>query len=194
MVNDLARPTPPFGALILAGGRSSRMGRDKAALLFRGRPLLDHMRDVAAAFGADPVLTGGGPGADLPDAVPGAGPVSSLCALAALSSSGKHPARWIVVPVDMPFLTPALLRRLVVDGAKAASYARRPLPLAITLDDHTRDALARFRIGLTKGESIAVQDVLESLGAAALALASFDEDALVNVNTPEEWARILRRT
>ncbi len=37
---------------VLAGGRSLRMGRDKAAVALAGRPLLEHMLEQAAGAGA----------------------------------------------------------------------------------------------------------------------------------------------
>jgi molybdenum cofactor cytidylyltransferase len=46
----------PVAALVLAGGRSTRLGRPKQLLPLRGRPVLQHVVDTAAAAGLAPVL------------------------------------------------------------------------------------------------------------------------------------------
>jgi molybdopterin-guanine dinucleotide biosynthesis protein A len=105
-----------LGGLLLAGGRSSRMGVDKASLEFEGRALavrvLETLREVA-----DDVLVASGDGRRLDwleaeqvsDAVPDAGPLSAL--VAGLERS-RHPLV-AVLAVDMPFASPRVLRLLV---------------------------------------------------------------------------------
>lgn len=189
-MSDPKAPNPTFGALILAGGRSSRMGTDKASLSYRGVTLLEHMRDLAGQSGAALALVSGGPHGDVPDGVPLAGPVAGLCALADHVPAGQSPERWLVIPVDMPCLQPLLLQRLAMAGSKAISYARRPLPLALTLDRSTRGVLARMRDKLIAGESVAIQRVLELLEADTLAPNEDEEAQLVNANTPAEWKQL----
>jgi molybdopterin-guanine dinucleotide biosynthesis protein A len=136
--------TERTGAVVLAGGRSSRFGRDKLAELIDGRPLLDHAIAAAKAVATDIVVVAA-PGAkhDVPDDVrlahdPDAveGPLAGLAAgLAALDPAV---ARLIVVAGDMPSLRPAVLQRLldsVASGSDAAILGldgdTPPLPLAL---------------------------------------------------------------
>jgi molybdenum cofactor cytidylyltransferase len=56
--------TAPVAALVLAGGRSTRLGRPKQLLPLRGRPVLQHVIDTAAAAGLAPVLVVLGHAAD----------------------------------------------------------------------------------------------------------------------------------
>lgn len=186
-MNDSKAPNATFGTLILAGGRSSRMGTDKASLPYTGQTLLDHMRDLARQAGAVTILVGGGFRADLKDPVAGAGPVASLCALA---EAAKGPERWLVLPVDMPLLGPNLLRCLVTAGAAATYFAGHPLPLALTMDNRARSILERAKGKLMGGESVAVHEVLTQLEADALAPTTAESEQLVNANTPEEWAQL----
>lgn len=191
-------PSPePFGALLLAGGRSSRMGRDKASLAYRSVPLLTHMKRLAGAAGAAPVLVSGGPAGDLPDPLPGAGPAAGLCALADHARGRPQavphgwPYAWIVLPVDMPLLGPSLLRRLAATPGRAAHFAGQPLPLMLRLEAETFRVADAAKARLLAGESVALHRMLADLGAAALAASAAEQAELVNANTPDAWQNIL---
>jgi molybdopterin-guanine dinucleotide biosynthesis protein A len=101
---------PSVGGYVLAGGKSSRMGKDKALLELGGKPLLQHastkLRRVCAEvsiLGNDSALERFG--ALVRDLHPGSGPMAGI--EAALLNS-RH--EWnVVLPVDVPFLPTALL-------------------------------------------------------------------------------------
>ena len=99
---------------ILAGGESIRMGRDKAQLAFRGRPLIEHALDLLAQAGLPAAIAGAPPSAPrsletfapvVEDASPGLGPLSGICA--ALAATGARYA--VFLPIDLPLLPPSLL-------------------------------------------------------------------------------------
>jgi molybdenum cofactor guanylyltransferase len=101
--------------LLLAGGGSARMGRDKAALRFEGEPLAARvLRCLDEA--CDEVLVASGDGVRLawlgvpqiPDAIPGAGPLAGI--VAGLERASFDTAA--VVAVDMPYANAKLLRFL----------------------------------------------------------------------------------
>jgi len=188
-MNDRNPPDPTFATLILAGGRSSRMGSDKAALAYRGTTLIEHMKNKARSLGSERVLVGGGPYGDLPDPVGGAGPAASLIALAGVEGG---PSRWLVIPVDMPLLMPPLLQRLVAAAPDGAFFAAHPLPLALSMDSRTRGVLQGVRADLATGQSISVRHILTQIGATALAPSQGELEQLVNANTPDEWDQITR--
>lgn len=106
---------PAVTAGILAGGGSTRMGRDKALLPFRGRTLLDHQLDLLRALFPRVVVAGAGPFRarsdfeGVPDLLP------ERCALtgihAALAASRTE--HTFVVACDMPGLNPRLVTHLV---------------------------------------------------------------------------------
>jgi molybdopterin-guanine dinucleotide biosynthesis protein A len=109
-----------LSAVILAGGKSTRMGRDKARLEIGGRPLLARQIQLVRETGTGEVFVSGRAGEDyldfdcvvLSDRFGEAGPIAGIeRALAAASSS-----RLLVVAVDMPGLTPVILKRLVERG------------------------------------------------------------------------------
>lgn len=64
-------PAISCGAVVLAGGRSSRMGTSKAFLPWRGRPLLDHVVSVLQGVCDQPVVVVAQTGQELPPLPPG---------------------------------------------------------------------------------------------------------------------------
>ena len=127
------------GGIVLAGGRSARMGIDKAALAWHGEPLLVHVvRAVRAGLASPcddqlqgPVVVVGAAGQELPplpegvevvrDSVPGGGPLQGLRdGLAALEG---RVALAFVAATDLPLLRPAVVDavlRAVTDDVDAA--------------------------------------------------------------------------
>lgn len=117
-----------FGAVILAGGQSSRMGRDKAFLEIGGRTLLDRQIDTLVAAGAEEISISGRPGVDysafgcrvLHDEFPGAGPLAGIHA--ALKNSKR--THTLVLAVDLPEMNAMFLRSLLM----AATADRGVIP------------------------------------------------------------------
>ena len=108
-----------LGAVILCGGKSSRMGRPKAWLPFGGEALLQRtVRTVRAV--ANPVIVVAAPGQELPelppdvevtrDSVEGRGPLQGIAA--GLSAIAGLCEAAFVSSTDVPFLHPVLIQRL----------------------------------------------------------------------------------
>src|SRR5262249_25641002 len=90
---------------VLAGGKSSRMGRDKAVLNWHGVTLLDHMVRLLQAV-VNPVhVVGRG---SLPDRRPGLGPLSGIATGIESSLTDAN----LFVAVDLPLLTKDFLQYL----------------------------------------------------------------------------------
>jgi molybdenum cofactor guanylyltransferase len=191
--------TERIGAIVLAGGRSSRFGRDKLAEILDGRPLLDHAIDAVRALATDIVVVVA-PGANLvvppgvqiaEDPVAFEGPLAGVAAgLAALDPAVD---RLIVVAGDMPSLVPAVLRRLldlVESGTDAAILAHdgdaSPLPMAL------RRRSAERAVGkLLGGGERRLRALTGALGAAVLEESTWrahDPTAatLIDIDTPED--------
>jgi len=118
------RPASPFSAagFVLAGGKSSRMGTDKALALAGGIPLVQIAVSALAAAGVFVRIAGsrsqlGAFAEEISDTYTDAGPLSGI--LAALSASQ---AEWnLFLPVDLPLMPTSLLvcllRRAMLTGA-----------------------------------------------------------------------------
>lgn len=135
--------TERVGAVVLAGGRSTRFGRDKLVEPVDGRPLLDHAIDAVRSVATD-VIVVTSPEASLRtpsgvevvrDASAFEGPLAGLATGFGALDPAVEPV--IVVGGDMPTLVTAVLERLLdgVERREAAVLADedgpRPLPMAI---------------------------------------------------------------
>lgn len=101
---------------ILAGGKSTRMGADKALTALLGRPLVEHAAARLRGLGRETLLITNTPeahaGAGLPmfsDVIPGKGPLGGIYT-ALTHAAGDYV---LVVAVDMPFLNRDLLRYMI---------------------------------------------------------------------------------
>jgi len=196
--------------IVLAGGRSTRMGSPKAGLEWHGSTLLRRTAGILARFG--PVVVVRAAGQDLPplpgglrvidDPRAGLGPLQGIAAgLAAVRAELAF-----VCSTDLPFLHPAFVGRVL--GAAAASGADVALPLARgfrqPLAAAYRPALAPLADRLVAAGRLRPAFLLgacsvECLDEAALladpVLAALDPglDSLVNVNDPAGYAAARER-
>ena len=168
--------------LVLAGGRSSRMGEDKAMLRIDGRSLLERAMRALWDAGADKVAISGTRAAGIADRWPGTGPVGGIASAMHDLPDGE----WLVVPVDMPRLGSEILGPLLAERSHAATHWQdHPLPMRLTMDAAARAVLDDLMTRPGRGCSIAALQA--RLGARALPLDGLDTRLLVNCNTPDEW-------
>jgi molybdopterin-guanine dinucleotide biosynthesis protein A len=190
---------PPLYGLVLAGGASRRMQRDKARIAYRGEPQLLRAfrlleRHVARCFVSvragqreEPLR------ASLPqivDTLDGAGPAAGI-----LAAQQAHPeAAWLVLACDLPLLDEATLEHLIGarDSARdATAYASRFDGLAEPLCaiwEPSSHALLGERVG---GGHLCPRKALGKLDT--LLLPPREDGALDNINTPEELDEAQRR-
>jgi molybdopterin-guanine dinucleotide biosynthesis protein A len=112
----------PTSGLLLTGGRSRRRGVDKATLVVAGRTLAERGAEVLAEV-CDVVLEVGPGHTRLPvtrEEPPGSGPLAAVAAGAAELARRGRAGPTMVLAVDLPFSTPAVLR-LLRDGPGEAT-------------------------------------------------------------------------
>ena len=179
---------------ILAGGRSSRFGRDKALEPFPSEPgretLLARVLRRLAPLARRRVVVRAAPLADLPAGVeqfadpnPGGGPLVALASL--FRARAAH--RWFVAPCDSPWLEPELYARLVAelrDAPAAVAWCEgRCEPLVSLFAPSGASALAAIA---EQSPRLALHAALAQLGARRVDFA--DRAPFRNVNTPAELA------
>jgi len=190
MTTTTTTDAPPMAGIVLAGGLSSRMGRDKALLPWCGRPLLVHMCALLVAAGAQTVrVSGNYPQLEgiesVPDQVPRCGPLGGLYSVVATLPDG--PA-WVVA-VDMPLLDRALLWQLRdAVHAPCANYTGQPLPMRLNINEKCRTLLASMVMSLNGPRSL--YRLQRELGSVELPLPADGLARLVNCNTPGQWEAI----
>lgn len=171
--------TRTIAGIVLAGGRSRRMGRDKAQLPYNGKPLIDHMINCLKQVPVDNVLISGDvPGYDgIPDRQPDGGPARALADIITGDSAYDG---FLIVPVDMPALGPEPLR-LLLERPEGACYQNYPLPAYIPA----------CRI---EDEVDSMRDMLDTVGVRQLDLSEDFADRMINVNTPDDWQAFAEET
>ncbi len=183
---------PDITVQIMAGGRSSRMGTDKAAVVLAGETLLDRAVKRWAGWGDALFVSVGKPGrarlapaGTVPvfDRFPDCGPLGGLHGGLAVCTTPLL----LLCAVDTPFLTPALAERLAGGIGEADACV-------FTLDGRPQPLFGLYRVSpclpaaqalLQSGER-RMRALLERVDTASVPTA--DGRAFQNLNTPGEVA------
>jgi molybdopterin-guanine dinucleotide biosynthesis protein A len=174
----------PCIGLILAGGRSKRMGEDKARLPLAHTDLLAWQVARLADCCDWVVVSGDYPEhAAVPDILPGLGPLAGLHAAALHFPKA---ALW-ALPVDMPGLRPERLQ-VLRQQTTPAFYGESPLPAWFPDTDNLAAAIADILIATPR--ELSIRQLHARLHSRALPALSAAEQA--NLNTPEDWAAFTR--
>ncbi len=195
-------PMPDVSAFILAGGRSSRMGSDKALLTFHNQTLLQHaVRIASEALGSTRIAGSktlyGQFGDIVEDIFPGCGPLGGIHA--ALSSTNTDLN--LILSVDMPLMTPRFLKWLAgLAGAApemiiVPNVAGGPQPLCAI---YRRGMLRAVEQALKNGDykigRLFSQVPTRVITEEEIVAAGFSAIIFQNVNTPDEYDRLLHQT
>ncbi len=187
---ECGRPAGRAG-FVLVGGKSARMGRDKALLPYGDGALAEHVAARVRAAAGSVALVGSPeryralPYPLIADLNPGCGPLAGVQAALRASS-----ARWnLIVACDMPMLSTEFLRSLLeraeaCPGACLApvSPEGRPAPLCAAW---SRDCLEAVDAALCRN----ARKMSAALEAVQAVYWPVDEAAwFENLNTPRDWA------
>lgn len=187
--------------VVLAGGASRRMGRDKAALVLEGEPLLARVIGRLGIVTSEVLVVGPPERAALvpqvrvvPDIQAGMGPVGGI--YTALRAARTD--RVFVVACDMPFVRPALVRYLLeLAEGHAVVVPRTARGTEQMHAVYTKACLAALQESIAAGE-LAVSRLYGRVATRIVEPEEWgrydaDGESMTNVNTPEEWERALRR-
>ncbi|MQA09328.1 MAG: NTP transferase domain-containing protein [Pseudonocardiaceae bacterium] len=206
----------PAAGVVLAGGRSSRMGTPKATLGWHGSTLLRHVTGVVERAVDGPVIVVRAPGQELPELEPGVvvhedpeegrGPMQGLAV--GLSSAAEHAETAFVCSTDLPFLHAAFVRAVLrgFQPDPASGWEAPPEVVLPYVGGYRQPMAAGYRADLAGRvnklleaqrlrpmhlfEECRVRQIndAEFLADPWLAKVDPDLDAVVNVNTPEEYS------
>jgi molybdopterin-guanine dinucleotide biosynthesis protein A len=189
--------TEPLYGLLLAGGKSRRMGRDKALLMCDGRSQLDRMGELLGHCVERVFVSVRPEQQDEPerrrfeqvaDRYENLGPVAGI-----LSAMDEHPqADWLVLACDLPNIDEDTLRTLLAARsaehpftAFTSTYDGLPEPLCAVYTAARHRIVRRFVAdGINCPRKILIR-------SDTLLLQQPDPSALDNVNTPDDLERSL---
>jgi molybdopterin-guanine dinucleotide biosynthesis protein A len=192
-----------IGGFILAGGESSRMGRDKALLELNGAPLVVRAARLIESVAGTPTIVGvperlDGLGfAVIPDDWPSAGPLGGIATALCAANSAWN----LIIACDLPYLTKAWLEHIIARALASSADAVLPMnergaePLCAMYQKKCERAI---RTALERGTR-KVTDGLAGLRVESIAPSewkAFDSDGLLfkNMNSPADYEEAKAKT
>ena len=177
--------------IVLTGGKSSRMGKDKAQLMRIEQSMLDYSYTTLEKSGVEyTVISGQNHG--VKDIVANAGPLGGIYSVI----KKYQPKAIVALPVDLPFVSSEILRKLRTIGEltnKACYYHRNYLPLYLPVTAHVEQYFtANIKYNIenkvkqsNKNSRLSIRALLSETPNKVLPLDQ--EQVLFNANTSKEW-------
>jgi len=184
-------------AFIVAGGKSSRMGKDKAFLQLGGQTLLARALALAATV-TEEVRIVGDPVRFLPfarvvqDVFPGRGPLGGIHAALRASETELN----LMLAVDLPFVESRFLAYLTASACQCAAVVTVPRsaggwqPLCgVYRREFAALAERALRKSKNRIDSLFAAVETRAIGDEELVRMGFSANMFRNLNTPEEWQK-----
>lgn len=181
-------------AFILAGGKSSRMGRDKAFLQLRDETLLAHALKLSAAITKEVKIVGDATkfsafGRVVEDVYPNRGPLGGIHAALSTSSTDLN----LMLAVDLPFVGADFLQYLLARARESTAIVTLPRaagglqPLcAVYRRPFAEIAEEALRNGRNKIDSLFAKAGTCVIEDDELVRAGFSSEMFRNLNTPDD--------
>ena len=182
-------------AFVLAGGRSTRMGTDKAFLTVGGETLMSRALKTLDAVASDVRIVGsaekfGGDRQVVEDIFPGCGPLGGIHAALASSPSDLN----LMLAVDLPFIHTEFLHFLIgraEDSGATVTVSRsdgRFHPLCAVYGKSFGEVAGQaLRAGKNKIDALFADVRTMVLEQAELEARGFSPEVFRNLNTPSDW-------
>ncbi len=173
-------------AIILAGGKSSRMGQDKGLLFHRGKQMVEHVFDACTQLTPNILISTNNSeykvfGYPLvADNFSEIGPIGGIQAALAASETEDN----IFCPCDMPGIHPQIFKKILAkkEGNQAVVAARDDGKVFPVLGYYRKSALEIIEKQIHKGD-FKMQNLLNELNAETVV---FADSQLLNINYPED--------
>lgn len=183
--------------IVLAGGKSSRFGSNKAIFDFQGKTMIKHSVDLLKLF-CDCILISGDNEEYyrydypcIPDKYGSIGPLGGI--ISCLEKSDAE--EFMIVTCDMPLLTPDLLAKLLLHHERGKitifkDASGRLYPFPLILQKQHQIQLKTLIIN----HKFRLQDLLNSIELNAVLISDNDLKSLANINSQDDVLKIKQRT
>jgi molybdopterin-guanine dinucleotide biosynthesis protein A len=193
--NTLVLNVPRLNGLVLAGGKSQRMGEDKGLINYHGKPQRDYLYELLNVFTEntfmscrpDQVSEFDKGYKTLPDSIFGLGPFGAI-----VSAFREYPNHaWLVIACDIPLLNQHSLMQLIEarNPSKMATAffneeTKFPDPLVTIWEPKAYPELLHFlSLGYSCPRKVLINTPIEILHP-------HDKNALLNANSPKEYEKV----
>jgi molybdopterin-guanine dinucleotide biosynthesis protein A len=180
---------------ILAGGKSARMGTDKAFLTLHGKTLLERALGVAASVAEEVYIVGDRQkflqfGQVVEDVFAGCGPLGGIHTALRQTAADLN----LMLAVDIPFVDARFLKYLIVQASQSDAVVTVPWaggnwqPLcAVYRREFASAAESALQKGMNKIDPLFAQVKTRAIGEEELSQSGFGVSMFRNLNTPEEF-------
>ncbi|OGX27844.1 MAG: hypothetical protein A2787_08980 [Omnitrophica WOR_2 bacterium RIFCSPHIGHO2_01_FULL_48_9] len=197
----MGEKTKQFYGLVLTGGKSKRLGQDKAVLNLSGKPQAEYAYELLLPFCEKVFVSCRPDQAQLPGRKnfpqiidrPEYSDIGPLAGI--LSAMQEHPNQvWIVLACDLPFVTPATIRNLISQRnpqkfatAYISTHDGLPEPLCAIYEPQDYQNILQFlKENIHCPRKIMIKSDTELVEQA-------DPQSLENINTPEELKKWVKK-
>jgi molybdopterin-guanine dinucleotide biosynthesis protein A len=190
-------PVTDVAAFVLAGGKSTRMGEDKAFLVLEGRSLLARALDLAGTVTRDVRIAGDAAkfaafGPVVEDIYPRCGPLGGIHGALRSSNSELN----LMLAVDLPFVEPRFLEYLIEQARGSGSMVTVPRagggwqPLcAVYRREFAAAAEKSLRAGRNKIDALFSEVETREITEEEVLRENFSPAMFRNLNTREEFEK-----
>lgn len=179
-----------ISAIILAGGKSSRMGQDKGLMLLDGKPMIQHVVDAVKPIASDIVVVANNIAYQsfgnkfYVDEIKNSGPLAGICVGLKHSETNLN----IVLSCDVPFITTGMLKSLIKDFSYEldAVLFERNEELHPLIAVYSKKCLPIFQSALENNE-LKLKHVLNHLIIKKIDGTLYAEKCFNNINTQKDF-------
>lgn len=175
--------------IILAGGKSSRMGSEKGLVLLHNKPFIQYTIEALQPLVDEIIIISSNPDYDIfgvkriKDIIPDSGPIAGLHTGLTYSSTKNN----LVVSCDVPLLTTSLLKTLLLYARKDYDIIqfeadRKTIPLIALYKKHCANKCEKL---LITGER-RLRKLVMALNTKTISIAEKDHVLVTNMNTIED--------
>ena len=189
-----------YSLLLLAGGKSKRMGANKAELLYNGKTFVETLIEKAKQLGITKIYLSGYPkevdGAEfVPDVYKEVGPLGGihggLCSV--------ETPYCMVLPVDVPQVPVTFLDEMInYHENNVVSGEKKELPLVLERQEFLEPLIGIYPVGITafieeriRSQVLSVFRMVKSLGYTSYRK-DVEEALIANINTREDYERLIK--